>query len=187
MSEAPENLLIAVSDTGPLISIFQSDSLELVATLFGQIHISETCEVELVNHGWAGAITRAGVTIISHKLTGSEAAQAGDIARRIAAHPSSKNPEPDVHRGEAEVMVLVQRPEFADSVLLLDELTARAVAMELNLWVSGFAGVLLLAVDEALLTADDVKQRLKRCQQQGTHYSSAFIERIYQAAKEGES
>ena len=84
-------------------------------------------------------------------------------------------------------MVLVQRPEFADSVLLLDELTARAVAMDLNLRVSGFAGVLLLAVDEGLLTADDVKRRLERCQQQGTHYSSAFIERIYQSAKEGES
>src|SRR5437868_2528910 len=103
MSEARESLLIAVSDTGPLISIFQPDSLELVAALFGQIHISETCEVELVNHGWEEAIARAGAAIISHKLIESEAAQAGDLARRIAAHPSSKNPEPNDHRGEAEV------------------------------------------------------------------------------------
>jgi predicted nucleic acid-binding protein len=80
-------------------------------------------------------------------------------------------------------MVLAQRPEFADSVLLLDELAARAVAQELNLQMSGFAGVLLLAVDEALISADDLKRRLERCQQQGTHYSTAFIERIYQTAK----
>lgn len=41
-------------------------------------------------------------------------------------------------------MALVQRPEFGGGVLLLDELAARAVATELNLTMSGFAGVLLL-------------------------------------------
>jgi predicted nucleic acid-binding protein len=91
MSEIRENLLIAVSDTGPLISIFQSDSLELVVVLFGQIHISEACKEELVNHGWGDSFAQAGATINSHKLTEAEAAQAGALARRIAAHTSSKN------------------------------------------------------------------------------------------------
>jgi predicted nucleic acid-binding protein len=208
MPETRENLPIAVSNTGPLISIFQSNSLDLVVALFGRIHTSKACEVELMRHDWGDALARAGPAIISHKLTSSESAQAKEFAKRIAVHPTSKDTEPDNHLGEAEVMVLVQRPEFAGSLLLLDELAARAVAAELNLSVSGFAGVLLLAVDEGLLTADEVKERLERCQQQGIHYSITFIhipllffliklfllgkekvwfiERIYQTAKEGE-
>lgn len=82
-------------------------------------------------------------------------------------------------------MALVQRPEFAEGVLLLDELAARAVAAEAGIRVSGFAGILLLAVEEELITADEVKERLERCRRQGTHYSAEFIERVYQAAKEG--
>ncbi len=181
-----ENLPIALSNTGPLISIFQSDSLDILTALFGRIHISKACGAELSRHGWGDAVVQASSVLVSHELSDSEAMQARELARRIAVHPASKDPEPDNHLGEAEVMVLTQRPEFSGSVLLLDELAARAVATEIGLRISGFAGVLLLAVDESLLTADEVKARLEDCRQQGTHYSPAFIERIYQAAKEGE-
>jgi predicted nucleic acid-binding protein len=181
-----EGLPVVVSNTGPLISAFQSDSFALITALFGTVHISETCMTELIGHGWEEALARFGSRIVSHKLTDSEAAQVAELARRIAAHPTSKDSEPGHHLGEAEVMVLVQRPELAGTVLLLDELAARAIAAETGLDISGFAGVLLLAVDEGLLTADEVRERLERCQRQGTHYNAAFIERIYQAAKESE-
>jgi len=186
MSETGESIFITVSNTGPLVSIFQSESLDLVVALFGRIHTSEACTVELIKHDWGDTLAQVGPTIISHKLTDCELAQAKEFAKSIAVHPASKDPKPDNHLGEAEVMALVQRPEFSGSVLMLDELAARAVATELNLNVSGFAGVLLLAVDSGLLTADEVKERLECCQQQGTHYSATFIERIYQTAKEGE-
>ena len=68
-------------------------------------------------------------------------------------------------------------------MLLLDELAARAVAEEIGLTLSGFAGVLLVAVQEGVLTADELKERLATCQRQGTHYSAAFIEKVYLAAK----
>ena len=42
----------AISDTGPLISIFQSNSLDLVTTLLPAIHIPIACEEELIRHGW---------------------------------------------------------------------------------------------------------------------------------------
>lgn len=186
MAETTENLPTAVSNTGPLISIFQSDTLDLVVALFSHIHTSEACVVELIRHGWEDALAQAGPTLTDHKLTESEAVQARELAQRIATHPVSKDPEPANHLGEAEVMVLAQRSEFTDSVLLLDELAARAVATEAGLGISGFAGILLLAVDEGLLTADEVKACLERCRQQGTHYSTTFIERVHQAAKESE-
>jgi predicted nucleic acid-binding protein len=68
-------------------------------------------------------------------------------------------------------------------VLLVDELAARVVAEQMGLTISGFAGVLLVAVQEELLTANELKERLETCRQQGTHYSEAFIEQVYLAAK----
>jgi len=101
----------------------------------------------------------------------------------IAFHPLSRDPVPDNHLGEAQAMVLAARPEFANDVLLLDELAARAVAEESGLTLAGFAGVLLVAVREGLLTAEELKRRLEICQQQGTYYNEAFIEQVYLAAK----
>ena len=112
----------------------------------------------------------------------TEEEMAWAIARQIASHPLSRDQVPDHHLGEAQTMVLAARPEFVNDALLLDELAARAVAEEIGLPLSGFAGVLLVAVQEGLLTADELEERLKTCQSQGTHYSEAFIERVYLAA-----
>ncbi|MBI4789570.1 MAG: hypothetical protein HY782_21275 [Chloroflexi bacterium] len=175
----------AVSNTGPLISVFQSDSFELMSTLFGTIHTSDTCLSELRQHGWGEFVAGFGSKLVGHKLTEAETTQATEWAGRIAMHPVSKDRDPSHHLGEAEVMVIAQRPEFAGAVLLLDELAARAIATQIGLVLSGFAGVLLLAVEENLLTVEALKAKLKHCQQAGTHYSDTFIEQVYQAAKEG--
>jgi len=173
----------AVSDTGPLISVFQSDSLELVTTLLPVIHIPPACVDELIRHGWGQSLHSAASRIEVHSLTEAEEEMVWTIARQIAFHPLSRDPVPDNHLGEAQAMVLAARPEFANDVLLLDELAARAVAKELGLNLSGFAGVLLVAVREGLLTAEGLKKRLEACQQQGTYYSEVFIEQVYVAAK----
>jgi len=173
----------AISDTGPLISVFQSDSLDLVTTLLPVIHIPQVCVDELVRHGYRGALQSAGGRIEIHVLEEVEEEIAQAIARRIALHPMSNDPVPDNHLGEAQAMALFTRSEFANDVLLLDELAAREVAEEMALPLTGFAGVLLAAVQEGFLTADELKERLETCQRQGTHYSKAFIEQIYLAAK----
>lgn len=173
----------AISDTGPLISVLQSDSLELVTTLLPVIHIPPACVDELMRHGWSESLHSATSRIKTHPLTEAEEEMARTIAQQIAFHPLSRDPVPDNHLGEAQAMVLAARPEFANDVLLLDELAARAVAEESGLTLSGFAGVLLVAVREGLLTAEELKKRLEICQQQGTHYSEAFIEQVYLAAK----
>ena len=83
-------------------------------------------------------------------------------------------------------MALAQGSEFADAVVLMDELAARAVAAEAGLTVSSFAGILLWAVEEGTLSAEQAQERLERCRQQGTHYSADFIGRIFRAAQERE-
>jgi len=173
----------AISDTGPLVSILQSDSLELVTTLLPVIHIPSACVGELISHGWSQSLQSATSWLETHSLTEAEEEMARMIARQIALHPLSRDPVPDNHLGEAQAMVLAARPEFANDVLLLDELVGRAVAEELGLTLSGFAGLLLVAVQEGLLTAEGLKKRLETCQRQGTYYSEAFIEQVYLAAK----
>ena len=182
-----EELAPVVSNTGPLISVFQSDSLKVITELFGVVHTTEACRAELIRHGWQDQLDQAGDAIVVHTLTMVEAEQARELARRIADHPVSKDRELVSHSGEAEAMALAQRAEFSEGVLLLDELAARAVAVEIGLTISGFAGVLLLAAEQGLMTADDLKQRLERCRQLGTHYGSEFIEQLYRAAQEGET
>jgi len=61
---------------------------------------------------------------------------------------------------------------------LLDELAAREIARELELRVSGFAGVLAKAGLEGLLTADEIRRLLTICRNKGTRYSIAFIEEV---------
>ena len=176
------NKPVAISDTGPLISMFQSNSFDLAVTLFGQVHTSDTCVTELAKHGWQDVVDKSNTTLITHKLTDTEAVRANRLAHRIAIDRISKDPEPLSHLGEAEIMVLAQRPAFRDGVLLFDELAARAVAKQLHLRISGFAGILLLAAHDGLLSANEVKKRLEDCRQQGTHYSIKFIQQVYKQA-----
>jgi len=66
---------------------------------------------------------------------------------------------------------------------LLDELAARAVAKDVGVKLSGFPGVLILAVQANLISAEDLKKRLEICRAQGTHYSVTFIQQAYEMAK----
>ena len=104
----------AISDTGPLISILQSDSLDLVTSLLPVIHIPSACVDELVRHGWGKLLQSAGSRIETHYLTEAERETAWTIAQAIALHPLSRDPVPDNHLGEAQAMVLTARPEFVN-------------------------------------------------------------------------
>lgn len=48
-----------VSNTGPLISAFQSDSFALLTSIFAEIRISTACAAELTKHGWEEEVRAA--------------------------------------------------------------------------------------------------------------------------------
>jgi hypothetical protein len=52
----------AVSNTGPLISAFQSDSFSIMTKIFAEIHIPMSCVAELEKHGWAEKMQRELIT-----------------------------------------------------------------------------------------------------------------------------
>ena len=174
----------AVSNTGPLISAFQSDSFPLLTRIFAAIHVPMACAAELEVHGWEKA-RAASPQLAVLRLTWQEERRAEAFARQVAQCPEANDSMEVNHLGEAQAMVLALRPEYRDDVLLLDELAARAVAKEIGLRISGFPGVLLLAVQIGLISAEELRERLEACRQKGTHYGSAFIRQVYAMARQG--
>jgi len=179
----------AVSNTGPLISAFQSDSFPLLTRIFAAIHVPMACAAELEVHGWEKA-RAASPQLAVLRLTWQEERRAEAFARQVAQCPEANDSMEVNHRrctpplGEAQAMVLALRPEYRDDVLLLDELAARAVAKEIGLRISGFPGVLLLAAQVGLISAEELRERLEACRQKGTHYGIAFIQ-VYAMARQG--
>lgn len=175
-----------LSNTGPLISVFQSSSFTLLKQLFAEVRISTVCAEELNRHGWEVAVQAATPHLVIVRLTGEEEEQAREIAAQIAQHPSTNDPVIENHLGEAQVITLALRSEYRDDLLLLDELAARAIAKQLGLQLSGFPGVLLLAVQAGLISPEELKRRLEQCRLQGTRYGMTFIEQVYKMARQSE-
>ncbi|MEK7785065.1 MAG: hypothetical protein AAB658_06510 [Chloroflexota bacterium] len=175
----------AVSNTGPLISAFQSDSFALLAQIFAEIHISTACAAELTRHGWEEEVQAASPKLTIVKLTSGEEKRAQTVAKLIAEHPDTNDPIVENHLGEAQAIVLALRSEHQDDLLLLDEFAARVIAKQMGIKLSGFPGALLLAVQGGLISAEELKVRLEKCREQGTHYGATFIQQVYEVAKQG--
>lgn len=174
----------AISNTGPLISTFQSDSFALLTKIFATILVSTACVAELEKHGWEEEMQSASPQLVIVKLTANEEKRSLTFAEQIAQHPDTNDPVAENHLGEAHAIVLALRPEHRDDVLLVDELAARAVAKQTGLKLSGFPGALLLATQGGLISAEELKARLEICREQGTHYGATFIRQVYEMAKQ---
>jgi len=101
------------------------------------------------------------------------------------AAPGNERRDSEHHLGEAQAIVLALRPEHQNDLLLLDELAARAIAKKSRAKISGFPGVLLLAVQGGLIPAEELQARLEDCRRKGTHYGKPFISQVYEMAKRG--
>ena len=67
-----------------------------------------------------------------------------------------------IHRGEASVIAIAKELQDLkrDSIVIIDDLTAREIARTLNLPIIGTIGVLLRSVKKKLLTPKDFRQKL---------------------------
>ena len=180
MTEIAEiDKIVAVSNTGPLISAFQCDRPELLKRYFQVIYIVESELTELSNHGWTAEINQliADGFIVVLPLTISEKQQAEALAKQIAKLPTSGNSDWRHHLPEAEAIALTkQRTELNIAIILLDEKAARQIARNQGLTLTGFPGIVGWSGRDGILTKDDIRQLLKACQKQGTYYSDSLIE-----------
>jgi len=123
----------AISNTGPLISAFQSDSFVLLTKICKKIYITTACVVEFERHGWGNEVKAASPQLVVVKLKASEEKRALVFAKQIAQHPDVNDPVVENHLGEAQAIALAFRPEHRSDVVLLDELAARAIAKQAGL------------------------------------------------------
>jgi len=168
-------------NTGPLISAFQCGRVDLLKRYFKRLYIASSQVAEFEKHGAAEELDdliREDFVVLAEALTAKEKERAEMLARRVAAQPSSGDPDYRNHLPEAEAMVVAARSELECTLILLDELAARVVAQEERLRITGFPGVVGRAGLDGLLTKEDIRHLLSLCQQQGTHYSNQLIEHV---------
>jgi predicted nucleic acid-binding protein len=173
--------IIAACNTGPLISAFQCDRVDLLKRYFSILYIAPSQSREFESHGASELVSRLikeGFIVTAAELTREEKAYAEELAHRIAASLFSGDPDYRNHLPEAEMMIVARKPELGCVRVLLDEKAAREVAEEEGLKITGFPGVVGRAGLDGLLTKDDIHRLLNTCRKQGTHYSSELIEHV---------
>ena len=166
-----------VSDTGPLISAFQSGSFPLLHALIGDVVVPKAVADEIAQHGWSDELAAAGEKIRVVELVPDEQMKVTEVAEAIGTSDSLE------HRGEAEAIVLASRRSESCELILIDELAARNCAKTMGLRIVGFPGILLMATRSKAINPDDLKSRLESCRDQGTYYGQQLIEDVYQMAQ----
>jgi predicted nucleic acid-binding protein len=182
----PTSLKCAVSNTGPMLSVFQSEQVTLLKFLYDRIYIPASTLAEFMKHG-AGALIQELIEtgfVVVCELSETEKDTARRISEEIATHPLTKDKVARNHYPEAEAMVLTSRMELQAPEILLDEQAAREVAGLHKLSVIGFPGLLIRACKAGQMTPEDARDILLKCASLGTHYANHFIESIYQRLKE---
>jgi predicted nucleic acid-binding protein len=84
-----------VSDTGPLISAFQSGSFPLLHALLGDVVVPKAVADEIAQHGWSNELAAVGEKIRVVELAPDEQTKVAEVADAIGTSGSLE------HRGEA--------------------------------------------------------------------------------------
>ncbi len=181
-----QTLRCIVSDTGPLLSVFQSEQVELLQFLFDRIYIPQSTLPEFVKHNAAASINKLIKSrfVLVCELNEQEVISARGLSEEIAAHSLTKDKLSLSHYPEAEAMVLVNRSELEVNEILLDERAARAIARAHGLAVIGFPGLLIRACRTRQITPEEARDSLIKCVSFGTHYSQSLIKEIYNRLKQ---
>ena len=175
----------AISNTGPMLSAFQSKQIKLLRLLYDRIYVPDSTLPEYEKHG-AGTLIKelidSGFVVVC-SLTETEKETARRLSEEVAKHPLTKDKNPLNHYPEAEAIVLMMGRDISATEILLDELAAREVAQKYRMRIVGFPGILIRACRSGAITPEEVKNILVECQQKGTHYSNQLIEIVYNAVR----
>lgn len=156
-----------VSDASPLIALAAIDSLELLRALYGSIHIPDEVYDEVVVRGRPPATAVASIPWITHRTV----TDAQQVARLKTA---------GLDQGESEAITLAL--ELSPSLLLVDELAARKIALQHGLLITGVVGVLIDAKDTGLIAA--IKPLLGKLVAAGFYCSPNLIAQALELAGE---
>ncbi len=158
---------LIICNTSPLFYLHRLRQLELLQKLYQQIVVPEAVRDEL----HVGRVQGEDAPdIAAYEWITVRAVQAPEVMTLIT----------DLGAGEAQVLALAL--EEPDSLVIVDDGVARAVAQMRNIRLTGTAGVLLKAKQEDHITV--VAPLLERLTQMGFRLSSAVRATILTLAQE---
>ena len=141
--------MIVVSDTTPILSLLKAGRLGLLETLYQTVVMPEAVYNELVsNNNYAEereAIENCAFLSVE-KVHNMESVR---ILRDVTG----------LDEGESESLILYG--EKAADLLLIDEHKGRGVAKKMSVEHVGTVGILMLAFDEGIITAQEVRETLE--------------------------
>jgi hypothetical protein len=154
--------MMIISNATPLIAFAKIGQLALLQNIVNNLVIPEAVadEISAYPQGQPGFIDLKQETWIGIQSITTE--QQVSLLRQ------------KLDRGEAEVIALAL--ERQAQLVLIDELTARKVAVSLNLNLSGSVGILIRAKQVGEIVA--VKPLLDAMSQQGIYFSQRFIDAV---------
>ena len=152
---------LIVSDTTSLIVLEGLQSLGLLCSLFERVVIPEAVLSEL----------EVGSPMVRKKLR--EAACFEIVKLDESEQLASLNILLD--RGEAEAITLALERKLA---ILIDERKGRQIAKQLKLTVTGFAGILILAVRKEVLSAEAAQKLLDQAIENGFRLSEKLYAQV---------
>lgn len=149
--------MIVVSDTTPLISLLKIKRIGLLEKLFGEVVIPQAVFTELtVDIRFAEeAEVIKNEKFISVKEVSNMASV--NILKRATG----------LDQGESEAIILSD--EIQADILLMDEAKGRKISDQMGIHIMGTIGILMVAYEDDILTADEVKKCIDGLQIAGRH------------------
>lgn len=152
---------VIVSDTTSLIVLEGLEALDLVCKVFESVLIPQAVFNELA----------AGSPNIAQKLQASACIE----LIQLNASEQLNNLLLILDQGEAEAITLALEKQLP---ILIDERKGRLIAQQKGLVVTGFLGLLLLAIQRNALTKPEAQQLLDQAINNGFHVSTKLYQQI---------
>ncbi|MFZ1386340.1 MAG: DUF3368 domain-containing protein [Thiolinea sp.] len=152
---------VIVSDTTNLIVLEGLEALDLVCKVFESVLIPQAVFNELA----------AGSPNIAQKLQASPCIE----LIQLNASEQLNNLLLILDQGEAEAITLALEKQLP---ILIDERKGRLIAQQKGLVVTGFLGLLLLAIQRNALTKPEAQQLLDQAINNGFHVSTKLYQQV---------
>jgi len=154
---------LAVSNTGPLIILYQIGLLPLLKNLYDKVVILEAVRNELLKG-------LSGQAILASGLVEVKAVKGREAVRILRVF---------LDEGKAEAIQLAREVQ---AVIIIDERRGRRIAKSLGLRVRGTLGILLELKKRDLI--DSVKPFIRKMFEKGYYLSNELVREVLRAAGE---
>lgn len=166
--------MIIVADTTPLISLIKCDCLRVLQELFGEVHIPEAVYMELTSNPKFAEEALA--------ITNSDFIHRVNLEDQKSVTLFKRATGLDI--GESEAIILSDN--LNADFLLIDEVKGRKIAIQMGIHIMGTVGILLLAYDLGILSAEDIKAIVELLRNSNRHISERLFKQLIDKISEKE-